>query len=341
MPIKSDVNVDSFGRCCIKSTWSVVNKQHSVLGIHGGLFYLCIMKAFFLLFSVIFISGCNLLGIKPKPAVDSFNSNFDSSPKITYLKGYQPNQASGMADSYQFPKHVWVEENGNTSDAFYLYDYEGIQQGTIKTPFKNYDWEDMAIGFGPEDGQKYIYMADIGDNFGNRKEYQIYRFKEPTFKNGTLKDYDTISFVYPDAKNKDSEAIIIDPKTKDIYIFTKELSRTQVYKLAYPQAYGNNVSTAELVKNLPFFILTSAGISVNADEIVLKNYGVIYYWYVKTGETFMSTLSRQPDKYLPYTAEPQGEAFCFANDGKSYFSMSEAGNAGVTPPMRQYFRSTL
>jgi hypothetical protein len=65
---------------------------------------------------------------------------------------------------------------------------------------------------------------------------------------------------------------------------------------------------------------------------------VLYYWHFKKDGTVLSTIGRAPDKYQPYENEPQGEAFCFANDAKSYFTLSEVGQSDVRVSLYQYFR---
>ncbi len=56
---------------------------------------------------------------------------------------------------------------------------------------ENTDWEDIA------QDENYIYLGDIGNNSGNRKDLHILRIS----KNSILKDtpkIDIISFSYPD-----------------------------------------------------------------------------------------------------------------------------------------------
>jgi len=43
----------------------------------------------------------------------------------------------------------------------------------------NRDWEDMAIGPGPVDGQQYLYIGDIGDSLAQYDIKYIYRVPEP------------------------------------------------------------------------------------------------------------------------------------------------------------------
>ena len=104
------------------------------------------------------------------------------------------------------------------------------------------DWEDMCIGPGPQKNIDYLYIGDIGDNFSKFKKKRIHRFKEPIIDlnqdspfNIKIKDFDTIVFTYPDG-NRDAEALMVDPNTKDLYILSKRESSVSIYRLPFPQS---------------------------------------------------------------------------------------------------------
>ena len=91
----------------------------------------------------------------------------------------------------------------------------------------NVDWEDIAVD--PD----YIYIADIGNNFGNRKDLKVYKINKQTLK------VDEIPFVYQNQvvykkeyyNEYDAEAMILF--NKKILIFSKNRLKeiTQVYEL--------------------------------------------------------------------------------------------------------------
>ena len=87
----------------------------------------------------------------------------------------------------------------------------------------NVDWEDLTFD------QQYIYIADIGNNNGDRKDLRIYRILLANYfqtTDNTL-EADTINFSYEDQSdfdsnlqtNFDGEAIISFEDS--LYIFTK------------------------------------------------------------------------------------------------------------------------
>ncbi len=237
-------------------------------------------------------------------------------------------EASGLVSSVKQPGLLWSHEDaGSLSDMFLL-----TNQGKILTryslPVLNFDWEDLAIGPGPTAGETYLYLADIGANDNNRNERVIYRFPEP--KDGTTptnrQAIDAIQFRFPDG-GYDSETILLDPLTKDIFIVTKLLAKAKVYRLAYPQTI-NQLKDAEYLGEMSVgYDLTGGAMSPDGSEIIVRAYSAIYYWKRKDNETVGQALLRNYDRKLPYTIEPQGEAVCFDKDGKGYYTLSEIGKA--------------
>ncbi|MCS6973305.1 MAG: hypothetical protein NZM13_02355 [Cyclobacteriaceae bacterium] len=215
----------------------------------------------------------------------------------------------------------------------------------------NRDWEDMAIGPGPDSTRQYVYVGEIGDNLAVYRTKVIYRFPEPDFTEGqvTIAQFDSIRFVYPDGR-RDAETLMVDPLTRDIYILSKREKNLHLYRLAYPQSV-TDVITAELLSdNLTFNGLgeakgydlryynqvTGGDISADGREILIKDYSSVYYWIRKPNQTVEEVLTKKP-YLLPYKPEPRGEAIAFAADGSGYFTLSEAVD-GTMPYLFFYKR---
>jgi hypothetical protein len=229
-------------------------------------------------------------------------------------------EASGIADSKTVPGHLWVQEDSGNPAQLYLLAHTGAV--SKKIPIKgaeNRDWEDMVLS-----GDQ-VYIADIGDNNQTAKEYLIYHFKEPSATTDTIRNVSAIRFQYPDGSH-DAEAFLVDPKTKDILIFTKTDTNSRLYKLTYP--YATSLNTAKLVGNLPHPYVVSAALSPNGKEVLLKTYGALYRYEQKADEPLEEFLLKDYTT-LPYTIEPQGESVAFAADGSGYFTLSEKGLASA------------
>lgn len=296
------------------------------------------MRIFILCSIIIFtVSSCDWFGKTPvTPTPTETIPDFETTPKSSQFPSNIANEASGVADSRSMSGNVWIHEDGDNPNVLHQFSHSGEYKGNIQMPFPNRDWEDMSIGVGPENGKNYIYMAEIGDNEAKyNNQYYIYRFIEPQSLSEKVTNFDRIAFQYPDG-SRDAECILLDPTTKDIYIVTKREFNVRIYHLPYPQS-TTEIQTAKFVQAIPFFAITSGGISSDGKEIVLRNYDAIYYWYRKAGESIATTLSRNRDKLLPYQNEPQGEGFCFDKDNKGYFTKSEKPDGTTEPTYLYYF----
>ena len=242
-------------------------------------------------------------------------------------------EASGLADSQKQSGLLWTHGDAGSPDEIYLLNRQGKVAATIKTPFNNYDWEDIAVGPGPQAGETYLYLADIGDNSSSQDIKRIYRFPEPSSPSSTITAFDRIQFRYPDGAF-DAETILLDPLTKDLFVVTKWLPKASLYRLPYPQSTAD-VMTAEKVGEMTVGSdLTGGSISITGTEIVVRGYLAINYWKRKTTESVGEVLLRTPNKTLPYLFEPQGEAVCFAKDNNGYFTLSERN---IAPSVSLYF----
>jgi len=234
-------------------------------------------------------------------------------------------ELSGLADSQTQPGLLWSHGDAASPDVLYLLDRQGQVKGRVKMPVYNYDWEDIAVGPGPKQGESYLYVADIGDNGNDRDLKIIYRLPEPRTPNETAQAVEAIRFRFPDG-HFDAETVLLDPLTRDIFVVTKWLNKANLYRLAYPQS-TTEVSNAELVGAMTIGVdLTGGSISADGLEIIVRGYTAIYYWKRQPQEAVGEVLKRAPKKALPYIFEPQGEAVCFDKDGKGYFTLSERRN---------------
>jgi hypothetical protein len=288
---------------------------------------------FLLFIYTLVVTSCQDPTPDPTPGGE-LSDVFSETPTISPITpSYQIDEASGLADSQKQAGLLWTHGDAGSPDELYLLNRQGKLAGTIKTPFNNYDWEDVAIGPGPQTGETYLYLADIGDNGSSQDIKRIYRFPEPSSPSSTITAFDRIQFRYPDG-SFDAETILLDPLTKDLFVVTKWLPKARLYRLAYPQS-TSDVITAQKVGEMTIGSdLTGGSISVVGTEIVVRGYTAINYWKRKTTETVSEVLLRAPNKTLPYLFEPQGEAVCFSKDNNGYFTLSERN---VAPSVNLYF----
>lgn len=235
-------------------------------------------------------------------------------------------EASGIADSQTMDGYLWVEEDSGNPSQLNLLSHGGKLIGRVPIPgVMNRDWEDMAIGPGPQSGVSYLYVADIGDNAGGNAENYIYRLAEPTSLTAMVSSVDRIAFRYADGPH-DAETLLFDPLTRDLWIVTKAADKARLYQLPYPQNTAS-VSIATFGGEVPLNLVTSGNISPDGTNIVLKTYVGISYWRRSTKESLDAVLTTRQPRSLPYLIEPQGEAIGFDKAGNGFFTLSERGNA--------------
>lgn len=279
---------------------------------------------------MIILSSC--LSSSERPANEL--SKFGSAVSLGLIDDERLEEVSGLVASRNNPGMVWVHNDSGNPAEIYLLDNQAQLRAIYTLGEEQRDWEDIAIGPGPEDGVIYLYVGDIGDNFTLYSEDRILRFPEPTFPpnqsvyTDTIYQIDTIMFNYPD-EQWDAETLLLDPITKNLYLLSKEMSFTRVYCLPYPHR-TDTVITAEHLLTLPFEganlldRLVAGDISANGQELLLKTYQHVFY-RARTNPTlpFAKWLALPPDT-LPYTTEPQGEAIGWSPDGSGYYTLSES-----------------
>jgi len=248
-------------------------------------------------------------------------------------------EASGIVASRKNPGILWVHNDSGDSARVYAIATTGELRGiyNIKQA-RSRDWEDIAIGPGPEAGQDYLYVGDIGDNRGVRDTIAVYRVPEPSVDvNGApvqtdIGPADSIELVYPD-EPKDAETLMVDPLTGDIYIVTKRELFSRLYRAAHPQSVDEPIEM-ELVGSLPWGFIVGGDISPTGDAVILRGMFNASMWARPKGEPLCEAFQGKELK-LQVMSEPQGEGICFDADGKGYFTIGEM----MHPPIYYFGRS--
>lgn len=243
--------------------------------------------------------------------------------KMAELKNKNLKEISGIASSISNPKHFWVHNDAGNKAEIYLLDEDlNIKLTCELKGIKNRDWEDIAVGPGPDAGKHYVYVGDIGDNDSRYKYKYVYRFEEPVATSDDTKVeisvLDKIAFTL-NGGTKDTETLLLDPRTKNLYVVSKREQPVYLYELKYP--YDGESNMAQKVMSLPMTKIVGGDFSPDGREILLKNYDKVYYWSSPepVGEKLKS-----PPFLVQYEKEPQGEAIAWASDGSGFYTLSEA-----------------
>ena len=196
------------------------------------------------------------------------------------------------------------------------------------------DYEDIALAPGAEPGRFDVCVADIGDNRGRRPQVVIYRFPEVDLKQivGTTTVVEPTAYRvrYADGP-ANAEGFFVHPRSGDGYILTKRMDgRTAVYKLAAPwnlerETVLNKLLELELPAASAARVVTGADISPDGRRVAARSYVDGWEWRLEPGpdqRKFETVFQAKPVR-LRLAAEPQGEALCYAADGRAILTLSE------------------
>jgi hypothetical protein len=252
------------------------------------------------------------------------------------IENKEIDEGSGLAFSRIHDGLIYTHNDSGGGRKIFVIDTLGKGMGVFKLKgVWNRDWEDLAVGPGPDPTLNYLYVGEIGDNQERYSNIFIYRFPEPEqFTEGMEVEPEILKLTYPDGA-KDAETLMVDPISKDIYILTKRDSLNILYKTTQDD-FAKGEAILERVLELSLTMSVAGDISPDGKEILIKNYFTVYYWTRNEDETIEQALSRDP-VILPYKPEPQGEAIGFQPNGKSYYTLSEK-RFNIEPMLYRYNR---
>jgi hypothetical protein len=204
---------------------------------------------------------------------------------FSFYYTYTQNQISNFKEKFELPIEVKetsgllfldgkIITHNDSGDAPNLYEIDSLSGAILRTVTisnaTNIDWEDLA------ENDTHIFIADIGNNNGNRSDLKIFKILKSDFKNNTAVTAEIISYSYedqtdfssqPNSSNFDAEGIVI--YGNDLLIFTKNWAdfKTNVYKI--PLTTGNYVATKVSAANVAGLI---TGATYNDDRFFLTGY---------------------------------------------------------------------
>ncbi len=269
--------------------------------------------------------------------VDRRCPTFRATPTRGRVRSSEIDEASGIAASRKNARLLWVHNDSGDSARVFAIRRDGKEIAILNLAgVEAADWEDMALGPGPVPKQDYLYLGDIGDNARERKQLEIHRVPEPVVardgpKELVVKKFDTLKVRYGDGKSYDSETLLVDPKTGDMYLVTKDgdTGTSHVFRAPAPLLTGATISLSR-VATLAFGKgslgtnpwATAGDISLNGDMVVIRTYETAFVWRRRNEKSLVDALKERPCQ-VPVAIEPQGESITFSADGRGYFTLSE------------------
>jgi hypothetical protein len=251
-------------------------------------------------------------------------------------------ELSGIVASRRNPGVLWTHNDGSNPKLFAI-DTNGHYLGQYNlVDLVTHDWEDIALGPGPDPGLTYVYVGDHGNNGRDRQRVWVHRIPEPDLDgvevpfNIDLAGGETIPLDYPDARH-DVECLLVDPQNGDVYLVTKAYEGpTILFRAAAPLVDGQaltleQMNTIDLGSTPNVNLATGGDVNAAGDRIVIRIKLSAYVWNRPTGTPFWEAFDG-PACIVPLKLELTGEAAGFAADGASFYTTSE----WLNPPLYFY-----
>jgi hypothetical protein len=277
-----------------------------------------------------------LLIIKPfyysqiKGCIDSLAKNYNSSAKINDGSCIYNSLKIKVQKSIDLPSEIketsglffwndllWTHNDDKDNFIYAIDTLSGKITNKIQLKsLTNFDWEEI------KQDKKYLYIGDIGNNYGNRRDLKIYRIKKENLFEGKFV-YDTISFQYelqkefkknkPNSTDFDCEAFVI--LNDSIYLFTKEWTRVKTSVYVLPNQPGKHIAKFKTILDVKGLI-TGATFIENKNKIILCGYSktllpFLFLIYDFKETNFNQASRRKIEINLPFH---QIEGLEFVND---------------------------
>jgi hypothetical protein len=246
-------------------------------------------------------------------------------------------QLSGLVASRSQDGVLFAHEDSTGAPLLYALDTTGRSLAVFTlSGAPNNDWEDIALGSGP-DGP-LLFIADIGDNAVRtngtpRGELQVIRLPEPSValdgSTGaqTLSELEVLRFSYPDGAF-DAETLLVHPITGELVIVTRSAGGDSRIFRAPGSTPPDTPTPLEEIGRLAFdpsgqgANATAGDISPSGDRILVRTYTRVYVWPTAPGMPLDAVFGLTPVT-LDWAVEPQGEGITFASDGRAWLAAGE------------------
>jgi hypothetical protein len=244
-------------------------------------------------------------------------------------------EPSGIAVSLDHPGVLWTHNDAGS--VLFAADASGNVLARFRIRPRLVDWEDLALAPCPGGGS-CLYLADLGDNYEERRNLQILRLPEPDpasadtvgprHTDSGILQADAFPVRLPDGP-RDIEALLVLPGERILAVTKGRNAPVTVYR--YPGSLRPDTVTLEEVQRLtpgPRILprqVTGGSVSPDRGLIVLRTYESLHFYRVQA-----DTLVPLADGLvnLRPLEEPQGEGVGLGLGGSMFLS-SESGPLGT------------
>jgi hypothetical protein len=236
------------------------------------------------------------------------------------IKDSRITESSGLATDSGGNLYWTVNDSGDRGVAYGI-GLDGTVQGTLNFRAQPKDVEAVAVA------RDQLYVADIGDNDGQRDFVRVYRFSNPR-ANGLTVSYRAYDFRYPDGSHN-AETLLVDESGR-LFIVTKGRKAAIYEAPANPKR--RSVNELEKVGSAPSNV-TDGTFLPGGERIALLTYSSVQVIDAKNYQVVVSA---------PIPEQPQAESLTLSMDQTSLlvgsegkkskvYSMPVPSDAGPTP----------
>ncbi|MDT4932142.1 MAG: hypothetical protein QOK11_34 [Pseudonocardiales bacterium] len=266
------------------------------------------------------------------------------------------NEASGIAAGITSPGVVYVHNDSGDAPRFFALDARtGATLAVYTVPgAAALDWEDIAVAPDAR-GVPSVWLGDIGDNNGVRREIQVYRVDEPRV-DPTRRDVAVPSspaevwrLRYPDGA-VDAESLAVAPDGTP-YVVTKSLLGSSTVFAAPRQARAGRIQQLRRLGSIQFaltstpgpfslaghLMATGADVSRDGSLLTVRTYTDAYLWRLRGGDV-AAGLRRAPVR-VALPEQPQGEGIAIAGS-RLLVDSERAGSAVYAVPIPATLRTS-
>lgn len=253
-------------------------------------------------------------------------------------------EASGLAASRRTPGLLWTHNDSGGEPVLYAVSPDtGDLRGKVRIKgVANTDWEDIASF--ERDGQAWLVVGDVGDNFAQRPFILLHFIEEPAAsalapaRETEIAPAYTLRVVYEDLA-RDCESLAVDARDGAVYLLSKREAVPRLYRL--PLAPSRETVVARRIGTVPhlpqpdFFQRlfkkptgayraspTAMDFAPDGSAALVLTYGDLLLFPRAAGESWADALAKPPVVLAPHDL-PQAEGACFAADGRALFVASE------------------
>jgi hypothetical protein len=266
--------------------------------------------------------------------------------RVGALQGDAMRETSGLAASRRHPGLFWALNDSGDEARLFALDSSGRQLGEVHIDgARNLDWEDLAA-WRDEQGQPWLAIADIGDNFAWRQTVQLYLLAEPEPGARRATVARSIEFRWSDGPH-DSESLAVDASGRQFLFVDKARVPMGLYRL--PIDAPPRGAVAQRIADLPLIepraapsttarLRRSSAVAMDISDDGRRLMILTYAWTAlferDDGENWATVMQRPPRGTGRVPSGLLFEAAALAPDGRSAWIASE----GAGTPIYQWLR---